>query len=84
MNDVIVEDGADLMRELYEIPKNFYNRHRSDFVYRGVANHAWGLQTSLIRLRGDYVKIEKPLLPAFRKYAEPGCIPSDNLWVRLL
>ena len=83
MNDILVKTWAELTHALYEIPKTPHQRHRSDFVYRGVADMAWGLETSLSRLGGDFVTIERPLLRSFRKYAEPGSIPEDTLWVRL-
>jgi hypothetical protein len=82
-NDIEVKDWPDLLAKLYDIPKTTFDRHRSDFVYRGVADQSWGLQTSLKRLGGDYIRVEKPLLRSFKKYAEPGSIPSDMLWFRL-
>lgn len=83
MNDIIVNNWLELMEALYDIPKTSHKRHRSDFVYRGVADLSWGLETSLKRLGGDYVNVEKPLLRSFSKYAEPGSIPADTVWVRL-
>jgi len=82
-NDIEVRDWTGLMEKLYAIPKTSFERYRSDFVYRGVADKAWGLETSLQRLGGEYVKIEKPLLRSFGKYAQPGSIPSGSLWFRL-
>jgi hypothetical protein len=82
-NDIEVKDWSDLQAKLYDIPKNRFQRHRSDFAYRGVADKTWGLETSLKRLGGNYVKVEKPLLRSFRKYAEPGSIPIDSHWFRL-
>src|SRR6478736_7695755 len=82
-NNIIVEGWADLLQALYDIPKTRHQRYRSDFVYRGVADHSWGLETSLKRLGGDYVNVERPLLRSFRKYAESGSIPADTLLVRL-
>ncbi len=83
MKDIRVSNWAELTEALYEIPKNAHGRYRSDFVYRGLADQSWGLETSLRRLGGDYVNVERPLLRNFRKYAEPGSIPADTLWVRL-
>lgn len=71
------------MELLYDIPPTEHRRHRSNFVYRGVADASWPLATSLKRLGGDYTNVERPLLRSFRKYAEPGSIPGDTLWVRL-
>jgi hypothetical protein len=83
MNDTRVNNWTELLRALYDIPKTPHHRHRSDFVYRGVADQSWGLETSLKRLGGNYLKVERPLLRSFRKYAEPGSIPEDTIWVRL-
>jgi len=82
-NDVVVSSWAELMNALYDIPRTAFQRYRSDFVYRGLADHRWGLETSLQRLCGDYVNVEGPMLRTFRKYAEPGSIPADTLLVRL-
>ncbi|TKB92536.1 MAG: FRG domain-containing protein [Nitrospira sp.] len=83
MNDKRVTSWMELTQALYDIPKTSHERHRSDYVYRGVADQAWGLETSLFRLGGDYAKVERPLLRSFRKYAEPGSIPDDTLWCQL-
>ena len=82
-NDVVVSSWAELMNALYDIPRTAFQRYRSDFVYRGVAEHSWALETSLQRLCGDYVNVEGPMLRSFRKYAETGSIPADTLLVRL-
>jgi hypothetical protein len=83
MADTTVRNWSELMQALYDIPASSHGRHRSDFVYRGLADASWGLDTSLYRLGGDYRNIERPMLRSFRKYAEPGSIPSENFWVRL-
>ena len=70
------------MKVLYDIPKTSFNRYRSDFVYRGLADQTWGLQTSLTRLKGA-PNIERPMFRSFLKFAELGSVPSDNLWVQL-
>lgn len=71
------------MRILYKIPPTVHGRHRSNFVYRGVANRAWNLKTSLQRLGPLFQDVEKPLLRSFTKYATPGALASDTLWFRL-
>jgi hypothetical protein len=81
--DVRAESWAHLVHLLYEIEQGERGRYRSDYLYRGMASARWGLETSLVRLKGDFVGVEGPLLRSFRKYAEPGSIPGDSLWVRL-
>lgn len=83
MKDIRVSSWAELTHALYDIPRTPLRRYRSNLVYRGVADAAWGLETSLLRLGGEYAAVEKPMLRSFRKYAEPGSIPGESLWVRL-
>jgi hypothetical protein len=64
-NDVVVKGWTELLNELYDIQKSAFHRYRSDFVYRGVADQPWGLETSLQRLGGDYVNVEGPMLRQF-------------------
>lgn len=59
-NDITPETWDELNEILYDIPKTPFNRYRSDFVYRGLANKAWELETSLIRLKGA-PNIERPM-----------------------
>ncbi len=81
--DIKVKTWTDLMTALYTIPKTNHRRFRSDFVYRGVASASWGLDTSLQRLGTHAAEVEHPLMRSFVKYAQPGEIPSGNLWFRL-
>jgi len=79
-NDITPETWDELNEILYDIPKTLFNRYRSDFVYRGLANKAWELETSLIRLKAA-PNIERPMFRSFLKFAEPGSLPSNNLWI---
>ena len=83
MNDIRVESWDALNQALYDIPRTPHQRYRSNYVYRGVADASWDLATSLKRLGPHAAAVEKPLLRSFRKYAEPGSMPSESLWVRL-
>lgn len=82
-NDIRIETYAELMKALYNIPVTQHGRYRSDFVFRGSADKAWGLDTSLKRMGSEYIQLERPLLRAFKKYAEPGSIPGESVWIRL-
>jgi FRG domain len=81
--DVKVTDFAELMKALYDIPMGRHDRYRSDFVYRGLANKAWPLATSLKRLSPGAADVEVPLLRNFAKYSKPGEIPSSDLLFKL-
>jgi len=87
MKDKRIRSWGELMDILYDIPVNQHGRYRSNFVYRGVANKGWGLETSLHRLGDHCGSVEAPLLRNFSKYVEPGAIPATvaahNLWIRL-
>jgi hypothetical protein len=83
MDDYTIKGWNDLIQQLYDIPQTSFGRHRSDFVYRGLADETWQLETSLSRMGGDYHKIERPMLRSFVKYAEQGSLPHGNLWLRL-
>jgi hypothetical protein len=83
MNDRVVNSWMELVEALYDIPKTDHQRHRSNYVYRGAADKAWGLETSLVRLGKHCAQVERPLLRSFGKYAEMGSIPSSSLWVRM-
>ncbi len=56
------------------------NRFRSNYVFRGVVDASWDLKTSLMRLGGDYARLEKPMLRNFRKYAHRDTCPGESVW----
>jgi len=55
-------------------------RHRSRNAYRGMADNEQHLVTSLMRLGGPYVELERHLLRNFRKYAHRSVVERDSLW----
>jgi len=55
-------------------------RHRSSFAYRGMVDASWSMPTSLIRLGGDFVQLEKHMLRNFRKYAHRDVVERDSFW----
>lgn len=83
MEEITIEKWKYLGELLYNFPETPFNRFRSDFVYRGLADASWDLRSSLIRLGGEFDILEEPLLRSFRKYSKPGSVPSDSIWVRL-
>jgi hypothetical protein len=78
-----VKTWDELQAALYGIKVDRHNRYRSDFVYRGVADRNWHLETSLQRLGSHHARVEVPLLRNFLKYAGPDEIDSDALLYRL-
>ncbi len=55
-------------------------RHRSRHAFRGVSNHAYTLDTGLMRLGGPYLQLEGHLLRNFKKYAHKSIVERDSLW----
>lgn len=55
-------------------------RYRSRYAFRGLPDVDYPLDTTLIRLGGPYVELEKHLLRNFRKYAHRDVVESDSLW----
>lgn len=58
-------------------------RFRSDFVYRGLGNAVWALETSLVRLGGSYRELEAHLLRNFKKYAMQPALANRSEWTWL-
>jgi hypothetical protein len=79
-NDVTAQSWEDLLRLLYDIEVTKHRRFRSNFVYRGVDDKNWGLETSLQRLGPHYASVEGSLLRNFIKYSGPGDIGSNALF----
>ncbi len=85
MNEITVTSWIDLIESLHENTwQPSLNRYRSDYAYRGVsdASHA-DLETSLMRLGGDYAEMEGHLLRNFRKYSHLEAIhtvAADSVW----
>lgn len=82
-NEVRPQKWDDLINALY---KNAWNdhihRHRSRYVFRGLADARYKLDTTLIRLGGNYEELEYHLMRNFIKY---GRLENDggNIWNRL-
>jgi hypothetical protein len=55
-------------------------RYRSRFAYRGLSDAGYTLETTLMRLSGPYVTLERHLLRNFKKYAHRKFVERDSLW----
>ena len=81
MENITVHSWEELQRELFAHSWNDkIGRFRSRYAFRGLSSSEYRLETSLIRLRGDYVKLERHLLRNFRKYAHRNVVERDSLW----
>lgn len=81
VDDVRVSSWGELQERLFEGSwRHDLGRFRSRFAYRGMSRSAYGLRTSLMRLRGAYERHEGHLLRNFRKYAHRDAVRADSLW----
>jgi len=81
MKDIIIQSWTELMERLYDDSwRPEINRFRSPYVYRGLSNSEYRLETSLMRLGGNYRKMEPHLLRNFRKYAHRNIVERDTTW----
>ena len=55
-------------------------RIRSPFIYRGLSDFTYPLETSLTRLGGPYERLEFHLLRNFKKYAHRSDIVNNTDW----
>jgi hypothetical protein len=78
---IIVHSWDELQRELFADSWNEkIGRFRSRFAFRGLSCADYRLETTLMRLGGDYTKLERHLLRNFRKYAHRSVVERDSLW----
>ena len=70
-NDIRVTSWAQVQDELFYASWDpAIRRFRSPYVFRGLSDAGYALESSLIRLRGPYAQMERHLLRNFRKYAQ--------------
>ncbi len=81
MPDIVIESWGHLQEELF---KDSWNcqlcRYRSPFVFRGLSDKSYRLETSLMRLGGPFWQLEKHLLRNFRKYARLNAGEQGSFW----
>lgn len=81
MNDVRVHSWDELQHALFEDSWNpELQRFRSRFAFRGLSDAAYRLETTLVRLQGDFDQLERHLLRNFKKYAHRNVVQQDSLW----
>ena len=81
MTDILITSWNHLQEELFVGSWNdVIKRFRSPFVFRGLSDSSYRLQTSLKRLQGPYWQLEKHLLRNFRKYARLSSKELNSFW----
>lgn len=81
MNELRIKDWNQLIDGLFEGAwQPDLLRHRSPYAFRGMAQASNLLDTTLIRLGGNYAEMEGHLLRNFRKYASRSNVEQDTVW----
>ena len=78
-NDIRVQSWQELQETLFaDTWDPRIARYRSSYVYRGLSDESYRLKTSLMRLAGDYKKLERHLIRNFKKYAQN--VQAESIW----
>jgi hypothetical protein len=81
MTAIEITSWSHLQDELFRGSWNdSIQRYRSPFVFRGLSDKEYHLETSLMRLGGHYWQLEKHLLRNFRKYARFDSFELGSFW----
>lgn len=81
MDEIRVETWNELQETLFAGSWNAQlGRYRSPFAFRGLSDAKHDLQTSLIRLGGNFATLERHLLRNFQKYAHRDVVERDSFW----
>ena len=81
MNEIRVSSWGELQEQLFaDMWRPDLKCFRSPYLFRGVSNAAYNLETALIRLGGNYAHLEPHLLRNFRKYAHRDIVEQDTFW----
>jgi len=81
METVVVRSWNELLNELFADSWNKdIHRFRSRYAFRGLSDSSYRLDTTLMRLGGKYVELERHLLRNFKKYAHRNIVERDSIW----
>jgi hypothetical protein len=81
MSEIRVRSWIELQEVLFaDMWQPNLKRFRSPYVFRGLSDVAYRLETSLSRLCGKFAELEPHLLRNFRKYAHRDIVERDTLW----
>ncbi len=79
--DVRISSWNQLQEELFaDSWSEGLGRFRSRNAFRGLSDADYPLLTTLIRMGGDFVEVERHLLRNFKKYAHRNIVQRDSLW----
>ncbi len=81
METLVASSWDDLQNQLFADSWNEeIGRFRSRFAFRGLSDSSYRLETTLIRLGGQYAELERHMLRNFKKYAHRSVVERDSLW----
>ena len=81
MSEITVKSWSELQEALFaDSWIEELGRYRSRCAYRGLSDAAYRLETTLMRMGGQYADLERHLLRNFRKYAHLRVVERDSLW----
>jgi hypothetical protein len=81
METLVASSWDDLQSKLFADSWNEeIGRFRSRFAFRGLSDSSYRLETTLIRLGGQYAELERHMLRNFKKYAHRSVVERDSLW----
>lgn len=81
MHTIRVESWGALQECLFEGSWNErLGRYRAQCAFRGLSDVSYTLETSLMRLGGNYSVLEHHLLRNFRRYAHRDVVEHDSIW----
>lgn len=81
MQETVVRTWDELQHELYKDSWNAdLGRFRSRCAFRGLSDAGYRLETTLMRLKGNYLELENHLLRNFKKYAHRNVVSGNSIW----
>lgn len=81
MNEIRINSWSQLQDELFADSWSAdIGRFRSRYAFRGLSDADYRLETTLIRLGGDFANLERHLLRNFKKYARCNVVEQDSVW----
>jgi len=81
MKSIRIHSWNELQDQLFEESWNpDIGRFRSRYAFRGLSEADYRLETTLLRLGGDFQLLERHLLRNFSKYALRNVVERDSIW----
>jgi hypothetical protein len=81
MSEIRIGSWSELQDQLFaDSWRPDLRRFRSPYIFRGVSEAPSRLETTLIRLGGNFPELEHHLLRNFRKYAHRNIVERDTMW----